>query len=274
MRKRSLSRLAPERSGQEGFFLYFWQQPRNLLSHFESVDYFGYADSLVRARTSCAYEFALEKINLQGGRILDYGSGYGHGCLRILMENPTFLVTTARFQRPLIKQRENLSRLGNIAFVRVIDYLPFSKQQFDVVFLHHVIEHIDPNMVSAFVGNLKEILKPGGILSVATPNAYEVVKPVDQSHDYTGNDLDEFLSKEFSIREAYSLIPNSHALSVHRKKQFMAKIPGTAEVRKHVSGDLWEFLYGSGFRKVTTNDFTYKEGYDEKAIDFLVFCQN
>ena len=51
--------------------------------------------------------------------------------------------------------------------------LPFADDSFDVVFYHHVIEHVsDP------AGSLRElarILRPGGLIYVGTPNRHRVV---------------------------------------------------------------------------------------------------
>ena len=48
--------------------------------------------------------------------------------------------------------------------------LPYSDQQFDIIFTRYVFEHIDdPHFV---VGELLRVLKPGGLLAAVTPNKF------------------------------------------------------------------------------------------------------
>ena len=128
-------------------------------------------------------------------------------------------------------------------------------------------------MAVSFVEKLGRIVKPLGKVCVATPNANEVIKPLEEGKDYSWQILDALLSEGFRQRKAYSLVPNHHALSVHRKKQLVAKIPGTSKLRDIIPNNLWEFTYGSGIRKVSPSDFCFVEGYKENAVDFLVFCR-
>lgn len=235
---------------------------------------FGYPDSLIESRTAKAYEFALQNIDITEKVVLDYGSGYGHGVLRIGLQKPKLLVSTAQYLGVLSKQRELFqSQIDNLKFVQVKNNLPFTNNQFDVVFLNHVIEHINPQLASPFIDRLSEIIKPSGVVCVATPNAKEVIKPLTDGNDYVWEALDALLCGGFAQREPYSLIPNKHALSIHRRKQFVAKIPGTGKIRDIVSSNLWEFVYGSGLQKVRPSDFHFIEGYNEDAIDFLVLCR-
>ena len=48
--------------------------------------------------------------------------------------------------------------------------LPYPSQAFDVVYLLHILEHHSDDELPAFYGELRRILKPGGILRLSTPD--------------------------------------------------------------------------------------------------------
>jgi SAM-dependent methyltransferase len=48
--------------------------------------------------------------------------------------------------------------------------IPFPDQHFDVVYHSHMIEHIRVNDVQRFLRDCRRVLKPGGIMRVATPD--------------------------------------------------------------------------------------------------------
>lgn len=54
--------------------------------------------------------------------------------------------------------------------------LPFDENQFDAIFYHHVIEHVDRPMAS--LTELSRVLKPGGWIFVGTPNRHRVLSSV------------------------------------------------------------------------------------------------
>lgn len=54
--------------------------------------------------------------------------------------------------------------------------LPYANGQFDAVFYHHVIEHVDDPPAS--LAELARVLKPGGWIFVGTPNRHRLVSSV------------------------------------------------------------------------------------------------
>ena len=234
---------------------------------------FGYPDSLITARVAKAYEFVLDQVDVKNKTVLDYGSGYGHGSLRAALKEPKLTTSTGRYKGALIRQRTLFNGLvNNVNFVQTVNHLPFKDGSFDIVFLHHVIEHINQNSVQNFVAELDRITKTNGTISIATPNVNEIIKPEKYGKDYSEKELDKLLANTFDVRYPYSLKANNHALSVHRRKQLIAKIPVTGYLKNLVSPTKWEHLYGSGSRHVDPSDFQFEKGYKDSAIDFLVLC--
>jgi 2-polyprenyl-3-methyl-5-hydroxy-6-metoxy-1,4-benzoquinol methylase len=48
-----------------------------------------------------------------------------------------------------------------------------AKGPFDAVFLFEVVEHLDPDAGIGLVRSVREVLKPGGLLLVSTPNVFK-----------------------------------------------------------------------------------------------------
>jgi SAM-dependent methyltransferase len=105
-------------------------------------------------------------------RVLVAGCGRGHEALFIRKELGGSLVGVD------IVEEWNLSELRpdvpdfRLLVGSVLD-LPFADDSFDVVFYHHVIEHVsDP---AGSLCELARVLRPGGLIYVGTPNRHRMV---------------------------------------------------------------------------------------------------
>lgn len=58
----------------------------------------------------------------------------------------------------------------SITYANVAQGIPYPDQHFDVVYHSHMIEHIRVNDVQRFLRECGRVLKPGGIMRVATPD--------------------------------------------------------------------------------------------------------
>jgi ubiquinone/menaquinone biosynthesis C-methylase UbiE len=101
------------------------------------------------------------------------GCGLGHEALFIRKElgGPVIGVDVAVQWDPAMNSGADLSDFELLP-ARVTD-LPFAADNFDIVFYHHVIEH-----VSNPAGSLRElarVLRPGGLIYVGTPNRHRAV---------------------------------------------------------------------------------------------------
>ena len=96
-----------------------------------------------------------------------------------------------------------------------VSALPFSPERFDVVYTAGLVEHLFPEVFSAFVNEANRILVPGGKLVIGTPNPAHLLELMkrnnfilkeDVSHvDYktTPRIVDELSSSGFEIDRAY-----------------------------------------------------------------------
>lgn len=239
-------------------------------------DLYGYPDSLIRGRTGAAYKYGLPLLG-NPSRVLDFGSGRGHGVKAINDQLHRATIVSAEKYFPYLQaQQTTLSPDGKPTpynFVNVKGDLPFADRSFDAVSIMHVIEHItDPKKLMA---DLHRVLSDDGKLLMATPDMKNLVgnSPYDE-HVFTRDELETLLVDSGFNPEFYYVVPNERASKVHkRKKWFGTHAPFTANIRNHVNPKLWDaavFRSGISARPLEIDDFHLSQDYDPKAIDLLV----
>ena len=72
----------------------------------------------------------------------------------------------------------------------------FGDRVFDAIVSFETIEHIDQPLV--FLGNVRRVLKPNGVLIISTPNKWGLTKDHKVDYDYAllRSHLEQFLSIE------------------------------------------------------------------------------
>ncbi len=152
-------------------------QPKleNLSKYYESSNYISHTDSkesVVEKLYQKVKRVALKNklklinsLNSQGKDILDVGCGTGEFLLTCKNDNWNLAgVEPNTNAKCLAEQKLN----KNSTFKIVDDIDKIELQQFDVITLWHVLEHI-PNL-DEYISKLKLLLKPNGVLIVAVPN--------------------------------------------------------------------------------------------------------
>ena len=98
-----------------------------------------------------------------------------------------------------------------------LDALPFDSQTVDLIYASHVIEHIETTHVERFIAEAARVLKPGGLLRVATPDAlflHEVSRVSSSYWDWRLSDMKsmgfnnptavDFLQREIGTANLFS----------------------------------------------------------------------
>lgn len=72
--------------------------------------------------------------------------------------------------------------------------LPFKENEFDLIYVSHVIEHFDINCIIALMNEFHRILKPEGVLHVRVPyyNHPSSINPMDHKTCFTFNSFSFF----------------------------------------------------------------------------------
>lgn len=161
---------------------------------------------------------------------------------------------------------------------RVDARLPIADNTLDVVFSSHVIEHVDDETVAAMVGEAHRILRPGGVLRLATPDPRKAFAAYGRGdHDFFdrggvschGDTIEQKLVNFFaSYREGdYSGGPIVDPSEVRRRvgdreafpRWCVQQIPESAPYRAHVNSwsaeRLIDLVRAAGFTEVWESGF-------------------
>jgi len=151
---------------------------KDLASYYESDDYISHTDSketltdkLYQTIKGVALKNKLKLLNMfqtEEKNLLDVGCGTGD-----------FLLTCKNNEWNVVgvEPNKNARKLAETKLnAKIYDDLnELSSQQFDVITLWHVLEHV-PDL-NSYIFKLKSLLKPNGILVIAVPNykSYDAV---------------------------------------------------------------------------------------------------
>jgi len=122
----------------------------------------------------------LFKRELNGRSILDVGCGTGSFLKCVADTVPHGRLVGIDTSLSVLPKSKN-----SIQFIEsdVIDFEV--NNSFDVVFSHHVLEHIAPADVASHIGSIKKVLSPGGCLILCAPNRLFGPSDVTRILDYT-----------------------------------------------------------------------------------------
>ncbi len=104
----------------------------------------------------------------RSGRLLDVGAGLGY-FVRFVMSHAGWDAVGYEISPPAVEYAHSELGLKGHMFPGAVEHSGFAAGSFDVVTMWDVIEHIpNPDIILQY---LIHVLKPGGILFLATPNA-------------------------------------------------------------------------------------------------------
>lgn len=110
--------------------------------------------------------------------------------------------------------------------------LPFEDHSFSYVMLNEVFEHLRINPIFT-LKEIRRVLKPGGLLVLTTPNLYSL-----------GNILRFLIGKGIG--------------SPYREFQKLERLGHMGHIREYSTRDVQEFLFHTGFARVTIHHVYYQ----------------
>jgi SAM-dependent methyltransferase len=121
--------------------------------------------------------------------------------------------------------------------------LPFKDNSFDCIFASHVIEHFTIREVEAIMKEIKRILKPSGVLILATPTDYNPFFWAEWSHvrPYNHGSLPGLL-RDFNFEDIGWTYPELYFLP--HKAQSLLRFP-----LFFLKPFLWKEIYATGHNK-------------------------
>jgi SAM-dependent methyltransferase len=115
------------------------------------------------------------KGKVSGKLILDVGSGIGATASYFSKHN-SVVSTDINY----LKMQEGDFPAAVLSVCADANSLPLKKEVFDIIILQDVIEHIE--LSAGFFRNLRDLLKPEGILYISTPNRTSLLNIISDPH--------------------------------------------------------------------------------------------
>lgn len=113
-------------------------------------------------------EFGAKFLQGRAGNLLDIGAGLGY-FVQFALKYPGWNAIGYEISTPAVDHARNILGLKERMFAGPVEDSGFPAESFDLITLWDVIEHIqDPDILLRYIFS---ILKPGGSLFLATPNA-------------------------------------------------------------------------------------------------------
>ena len=167
------------------------------------------SDNYVFQRSILAYHKASEIVS---GRVLEIGTGMGYG-VRIVAPHTEEFITIDKSEAYAEPLPENARFLQMAA-----PPIRFENESFDYVISFQVIEHIKQD--KEFVKEVWRVLKKGGRFIVSTPNApMSLTRNPWHVREYTGEELQALLGREFSQVEMYGVNGNEKIMEYYEKNR-------------------------------------------------------
>ena len=177
------------------------------------------------------YEYA--KNFIKNKKVLDFGCGSGYGT-HMLSENAESVIGVDISKEAIDYAKKEFSS-SNLNFMTIPE---LGHKKFDVITSFQVIEHV-PNDCE-YTLNLRNLLNPGGILIISTPDKkHRLFKYIQQPwnvfhlKEYTPKSLEKLLLKYFKKVEILKIGSDSDLVleEIKRtKKQRIAVLPSTLSI--------------------------------------------
>lgn len=115
----------------------------------------------------------LRRAGVDGGRVLDVGSGYGFFLDALGRAGYSAVGLELSPHAAAVSRRRDRAR---VACGSAEAWLPFADGAFDAVTVHDVIEHVEEHLQC--LHECRRVLRPGGRLLLVTLNRFSVARPI------------------------------------------------------------------------------------------------
>ena len=218
------------------------------------------------------YEYSKKLV--KDKKVLDYGCGSGYGSHMLSLTAGS--VTGVDISKEAVDFANNEYNDPNLNFKTIAE---LGNEKFDVITSFQVIEHVPDD--KKYTSALKQLLNPGGILIISTPDKkYRLFNYIQQPwnifhlKEYTPESLEKLLKKYFKQVEILKIGSDSDLIleEIKRtKKQRIAVLPSTLSIYPYslrvfllnVQKRIFELL-----RKIRTGNKNPLRSEDNTSADF------
>ena len=204
-----------------------------------------------------------------GCRVLDMACGEGYGS-EVLSRTGSEVVgvdaNPEAFEHARLRyQRENLR------FERGLVETFGGPGTFDVVVFAQTIEHVQDPV--AVLGHFKDLLTPGGVAYITTPNLLTLAPPGAEKSDNPWH-LKEYRAGEFAAL-CQTVFPSVEMLGLFhaRKLRWHALALRGGWDRVHRRLGITSAFYDRFTPAISSRDFALRPGDLDAALDFLAVCR-
>jgi SAM-dependent methyltransferase len=214
------------------------------------------------------YEWIAERV--AGQRVLDMACGEGYGSATLARTAASVIGVDAN---PEAHEHARLRYLAdNLSFERGLVETFGQPQSFDAVVFLQTIEHVQDPV--AVLEHFKQLLAPGGVVYVSTPNLLTLAPAGAQKSDNPWH-LKEYRAQEFldlceGVFDSVELLGLFHARKL-RLHELALKLGWD---RVHKTLRLTKPFYDRFTPAISAADFTLRAGAPERALDFLAICRS
>jgi 2-polyprenyl-3-methyl-5-hydroxy-6-metoxy-1,4-benzoquinol methylase len=218
-------------------------------------------------RHLAVYEWIASRV--RGLRVIDMACGEGYGA-RVLAREAA--AVTGVDANPEAHDHARLRyRQANLRFERGLVEVFGEPASYDAVVFLQTIEHLGEPV--AVLRHLRELLAPGGVAYVSTPNVLTLA-PAGASHSGNPWHRTEYRHEEFrALCEA--AFPSVTLLGLHhaRKLRVHALALRLGWDRIHRSLRITQLFYDRFTPAISARDFVLRPGRPERALDFIAVCK-
>ena len=212
------------------------------------------------------YEWIAERV--AGGRVVDMACGEGYGSNLLAGAAESVVGVDAN---PEAHEHARLRYVRpNLRFER--DLVESFSEPCDAVVFLQTIEHVED--AGAILEHFKQMLRPGGVAYVSTPNLLTLAPPGAEKSDNPWH-VHEYRAEEFRA------LCESHFGRVELLGLFHARKLRAHEIAIRLGWDavhrrlgLTKRFYDRFTPAISATDFTLRERGLERALDFLAVCHD
>lgn len=204
-----------------------------------------------------------------GRRVLDMACGEGYGS-EVLSRTAASVVgvdaNPEAFEHARLRYRRQ-----NLTFERGMVETFGEPEAFDVVVFLQTIEHVQDPV--AVLGHFRDLLAPGGMAYVTTPNLLTLAPPGAEKSDNPWH-IKEYRADEFEAL-CRTLFAEVEVLGLfHARKLWLHALAlraGWDEVHRRLG--ITSAFYDRFTPAISSRDFALRPGNLDEALDFLAICR-
>jgi SAM-dependent methyltransferase len=144
----------------------------------------------------------LNRANIGCGNTPTEGWWNFDNSLSIRLARPKLIMSLLNFVRLASDKSARLAGMArekNIRWANAVEQIPLPAASLDVVYSSHVIEHLTNSEALRFLGEIRRVLRPGGVIRLAVPDLRRRIEKYRADGD-ADTFMESLSMREYSVR--------------------------------------------------------------------------